>query len=186
MNVLSIVGVALALSMDAFAVSVGLSIARNGLDRGQGFRLALHFGVFQSVMPILGWAAGRSLVRLIGAYDHWAAAALLVFVGGKMIVESFHKEEHILREKRDMTRGFSLILLSVATSLDALAVGLSFGALRWPILAPAGIIGAVCAMVTAAGTKIGPVLGKFAGKWAELAGGTVLILIAVKILIDHL
>ena len=186
MNVLFVLGVALALAMDAFAVAVGLSLARDGLRGAQSLRLAFHFGLFQFVMPIAGWAASQTVIKLIATYDHWIAAGLLVFVGGKMIVESFHKEERIERKAADATRGFALILLSVATSLDALAVGLSFGALRVPILLPAAVIGLVCFSVTMAGTKIGPWLGKLAGKWAEIAGGVVLLLIAVKILVEHL
>jgi putative Mn2+ efflux pump MntP len=186
MNVLFVLGVALALAMDAFAVAVGLSLAGDGLRGAQSLRLAFHFGLFQFVMPIAGWAAGQTVIKLIATYDHWIAAGLLVFVGGKMIVESFHKEERIERKAADATRGFALILLSVATSLDALAVGLSFGALRVPILLPAAVIGLVCFSVTMAGTKIGPWLGKLAGKWAEIAGGVVLLLIAVKILVEHL
>ena len=186
MNVLFILGVALALAMDAFAVAVGLSLAGGGLHGARSFRLAFHFGLFQFVMPIAGWAAGQSVIKLIADYDHWVAAGLLVFVGGKMIVESFHKAEEIERKGADATRGFSLILLSLATSLDALAVGLSFGALRVPILIPAAVIGIVCFAVTLAGAKIGPWLGKLAGKWAEIAGGVVLLLIAAKILVEHL
>ncbi len=185
MNFFFVLGVALALSMDAFAVSIGLSLAPSGLTRSQTFRLAFHFGLFQFVMPVLGWAAGRSIIRLIESYDHWVAAGLLVFVGGKMIIESFHKEEHLERKTRDVTKGLSLLVLSLATSLDALAVGLSFAALRVPIVYPAVIIGVVCFTITAIGTKVGPVFGKLAGKWAEMAGGAVLILIAVKILLDH-
>jgi len=186
MSLLFILGIALALAMDAFAVALGLSLARDGLRGAQSFRLAFHFGLFQFAMPIAGWAAGQTVIKLIAAYDHWVAAGLLVFVGGKMIVESFHKEEKIERKAADVTRGFSLILLSVATSLDALAVGLSFGALRVPILLPAAVVGLVCFAVTLAGAKIGPWLGKLAGKWAEIAGGVVLFLIAAKILVEHL
>lgn len=186
MSILYVLGVALALTMDAFAVAVGLSLSRDGLRGASSLRLAFLFGLFQFVMPIAGWAAGQTVIKFIAAYDHWLAAGLLVFVGGKMIAESFHKEEEIERKAADVTRGFPLILLSVATSLDALAVGLSFGALRVPILLPAAIIGVVCFSVTMAGTRIGPWLGKLAGKWAEIAGGVVLLLIAVKILADHL
>jgi putative Mn2+ efflux pump MntP len=186
MSIFYVLGVALALSMDAFAISVGLSLSRDGLRGARSLRLASLFGLFQFMMPIAGWTAGQTVIRLIAAYDHWIAAGLLVFVGGKMVLESFHKEERIERKAADVTRGFSLILLSVATSLDALAVGLSFGALRVPILLPAAVIGVVCFTVTLAGTKIGPLLGKLAGKWAEIAGGVVLLLIAVKILAEHL
>jgi len=185
-SVAYILGVALALSMDALAVSIGLSLSKKGLSGARSLRLASLFGLFQFMMPIAGWAAGKSVVALIAAYDHWIAAGLLVFVGGKMIVESFHKEEEMERKEGDVTKGFALILLSVATSLDALAVGLSLGALRVPILLPAAVIGVVCFSVTMAGARIGPWLGRLAGKWAEIAGGVVLLLIAAKILVEHL
>ena len=186
MSFIYILGVALGLSMDAFAVSVGCSLSRAGLKRAGALRMAAHFGLFQFVMPILGWAAGRSVIGLIQSFDHWIAAGLLVFVGGKMIVEAFRKEEELICEVQDRSKGWPLVVLSFATSLDALAVGLSFGALGVPVLLPAAIIGVVCFSVTLAGAKIGPVIGKLAGEWAEAAGGVVLILIAVKILIEHL
>lgn len=186
MSVFYIFGVALALSMDAFAVSIGLSLSKDGLRGARAVRLASFFGLFQFMMPIAGWAAGRSVVALIAAYDHWIATGLLVFVGGRMIFESFHKEDEMERKTADVTKGFALLLLSVATSLDALAVGLSLGALRVPIIFPAAVIGVVCFSVTMAGSKIGPWLGKLAGKWAEIGGGVVLLAIAAKILIEHL
>ncbi|MGA2586652.1 MAG: manganese efflux pump MntP family protein [Candidatus Aminicenantales bacterium] len=186
MSFFFVLGVALSLAADAFAVSVGLSLGRSGLTRRQSFRLAFHFGLFQFMMPVAGWAAGRSFVGLIGGFDHWVAAALLVFVGGKMIVESFHEEKRSERKAVDATRGFSLVVLSLATSLDALAVGFSLAALHVPIVYPAAVIGVVCFSITLIGTRIGPGLGKIAGKWADIAGGAVLILIAIKILIDHL
>lgn len=186
MSFIYILGVALGLSMDAFAVSVGCSLSRRGLSSGGALQMAAHFGLFQFVMPILGWAAGRSVIGLIQSFDHWVAAGLLVFVGGKMIVEAFRKEEELICEVRDRSKGWPLIVLSLATSLDALAVGLSFGALGMPVLLPATIIGVVCFSMTMAGAKIGPAIGKLAGEWAEAAGGVVLILIAVKILFEHL
>jgi putative Mn2+ efflux pump MntP len=187
MSFLYILGVALGLSMDAFAVSVGCSLSRSGLSGKGALRMAAHFGGFQFVMPILGWAAGRSVITLIQGFDHWVAAGLLVFVGGKMIVEALRKEEEeFVCEVRERTKGWPLIVLSFATSLDALAVGLSFGALGVPVLLPAAVIGAVCFSVTLAGAKIGPVIGKLAGEWAEAGGGIVLILIAIKILFEHL
>ncbi len=171
--------------MDAFAVSIGLSLMDKGLTSGQTFRLSFHFGLFQFIMPVLGWAAGRNVLKYIATYDHWVAAGLLVFIGGRMILESFHKERPA-KKGSDPTRGFSLILLSVATSLDSLAVGLSLAALHVPVLYPAAVIGVVAFAVTLTGTKIGPVLGLLIGKRAEFAGGLVLVLIAVKILADHL
>jgi len=182
-----IVGIAVALALDTFAVSIGVAVGLKGLSTAQSFRLALHFGLFQFLMNIAGWAAGENIVRLIGHYDHWIAFALLAAVGGKMIRESFEGGKG--GEKKyasDPTRGFRLAILAVATSIDSLAVGLSFGALQVAILYPAAVIGVVTFLISALGCKIGPFLGRLAGKRAELGGGVVLLLIGFKILIDHL
>ncbi|MDD8026302.1 MAG: manganese efflux pump MntP family protein [Acidobacteriota bacterium] len=188
MSLLVVLGLALALAMDAFAVAVGVGLSMRGCSSRQTFRLAFHFGLFQFAMPILGWAAGRTVVGLIRDYDHWLAAGLLVFIGGKMMVEALR------REKRgsggaigsDPTRGGRLVILSLATSIDALAAGLGLAALGVPVVYPALVIGVVAFALTAVGAKLGPLAGRWAGKWAELAGGLVLIGIAAKILFDHL
>ncbi len=179
-------GLALALAMDAFAVSLGLACALKGLTSSQSFRLALHFGLFQFGMPIVGWFAGTRLLGLIGRVDHWVAAGLLAFVGGRMIYESFHLSEEEKAGRPDQTRGKPLFVLAVATSIDSLAVGLSLGVVAVPVFVPALIIGIVCFVVTLAGAKIGPVVGRALGKRAELAGGLVLIGIGVRILVEHL
>jgi putative Mn2+ efflux pump MntP len=181
-----VLGIALALAMDAFAVSIGLGLSLRPATRRQTFRLAFHFGLFQLLMPILGWGAGERLIRSIQAYDHWVALALLAAVGGKMIVESLRKAERGNFESRDPTRGLSLIVLSVATSIDALAVGLSLAALGVSIVVPAVIIGIVASAMTVIGMRAGPVVGKVIGKRAELLGGLVLIGIGIKILADHM
>jgi len=182
-----LLAIALALAMDTLAVAIGVSLSLKGCTRSQTLRLAGSFALFQFLMPVAGWAAGRTVVSLINSFDHWIAAGLLVFVGGRMIVEAFgRKEPGEAAACPDKTRGGHLLLLSLATSIDALAVGLSFGALRTPILYPAAVIGAVTFAVSAAGTKIGPLLGRWVGKWAELAGGLVLLAIAAKILVEHL
>jgi putative Mn2+ efflux pump MntP len=185
-SLLVLLGVAVGMAMDTFAVAVGLSCSSRGLDRRQGLRVALSFSLFQILMPFLGWAAGEIALKRIQAYDHWIAAGLLVFVGGKMLVEFIRGEDESGDRDGDPTRGASLLLLSLATSMDALAVGLSFGALRTPILVPALVIGLVTFVITFAGTKIGPAIGRVAGRWADLAGSLVLLGIAAKILIDHL
>ncbi len=185
MSFVLILGVALALAMDAFAVSLGLGLSLKPVTSGQTFRLASSFGLFQFLMPVLGWAAGETLVRHIEKYDHWVAFALLLGVGGKMIFESFRPEKDSGSGRSDPTRGASLLVLSVATSLDALAVGLSLAALRVAIVFPAVVIGIVAFAMTVTGMKIGPALGKVIGRRAELLGGTVLLLIGIKILIDH-
>lgn len=183
-----VLALALALAMDAFAVAIGVSLVMRGCSPRQSLRLALSFGAFQFAMPILGWAAGRTVDRYIRDYDHWIAAGLLVVVAARMIHGAFKDKT---KEDRgascpDLTRGGHLWLLSIATSLDALAVGLGLAALGASVVTPAAVIGLVCFALTLAGTRIGPVLGKWAGKWAEAAGGVVLLAIAAKILIDHL
>jgi manganese efflux pump family protein len=147
-----------------------------------GFRLSFHFGLFQFMMPIVGWAAGTTFVRFIEGYDHWIAFGLLAYVGGKMIKEAFEKEREI---GADPTRKWTLVMLAIATSIDALAVGLSLALLKVPILYPSLIIGVVAAGMTAAGLALGSRLGKF-GKRMELIGGLVLIGIGLRIVIEHL
>lgn len=186
MNILVILGIALALAMDAFAVALGLGLSLKPATGRQTFRLAFHFGLFQFVMPIVGWAAGETLVRRIERCDHWVAFVLLVIVGARMTFESFRKEEEQGPERPDPTRGVSLLVLSVATSLDALAVGLSLAALRVAIVFPAAVIGIVALAMTTLGMRLGPALGKVIGRRAELLGGAILILIGLKILADHL
>lgn len=181
-----ILGMALALAMDAFAVSVGLGLSLNPATAGQTFRPTASFGLFQFIMPILGWAAGERIIGYIEHFDHWVAFALLIGVAGHMIFGSFRSEKEDGRQKRDPTTGLPLLVLSMATSLDALAVGLSLAALHVAIVFPAAVIGIVAFGLTVAGIKLGPLLGRVVGKRAELAGGAVLILIGVKILIDHL
>jgi len=185
-SLLLILGIALALAMDAFAVSIGLGMSLKPATGGQTFRLASSFGVFQFVMAVLGWSAGETLIRHIEKYDHWVAFALLLGVGGKMIYESLEPEKDSKAERSDPTRGVSLLVLSVATSLDSLAVGLSLAALRVPIVFPAVVIGIVAFTMTVIGMKLGPAVGRIIGRRAELLGGVVLILIGVKILVEHL
>jgi len=181
-----VLGIALGLAMDAFAVTLGLGCSRRGLTRGQSFRLAGHFGLFQLVMPIIGWAGGMSVERHIRSFDHWVAFGLLAFVGGKMIVESFRSESKEDCPAGDPSRGSRVYLLSLATSIDALAVGLSLAVLEVPILYPAAVIGVVAFGMTVLGGRLGPILGRVVGRRAELAGGVILILIGTKILADHL
>jgi len=189
MNFTLVIGLALALAMDAFAVAVGIGLTMRGCTPRQSLRLSLHFGVFQFFMPLAGWAAGRTVSRIIRDFDHWIAAGLLVFVAGKMILEALRRKGHTPDEAatcRDPTRGGSLVMLSLATSIDALAVGLGLAALRVPVVYPAAVIGAVAFLLTLAGTRLGPLLGRWAGKSAEFAGAIVLLAIAAKILVDHL
>jgi putative Mn2+ efflux pump MntP len=185
-SLVTVLGIALALAMDAFAVTLGIGAALKRLAPVQTLRLAVSFGLFQFGMPLLGWAAGRSVLPLIEAVDHWVAAGLLFIVGGRMVYDSFRTRETGRQGSQDPTRGLNLLILALATSIDALAVGLSLAMLSVPILYPALVIGAVAFAATLLGARLGPVLGRLAGKRAELAGALVLFAIAVKILIDHL
>lgn len=186
MSFLVLLGLALALAMDAFAVSLGLGVSRDRFSSLQTLRLSLSFGIFQFLMPVIGWGVGTTVVGLIDRYDHWVAFILLVGVGGRMGYQSLYPGKTIPVRRSDPTRGFSLFILSVATSLDALAVGLSLAALHVAILYPAVVIGIVAFLMTVIGMKLGPLFGRAAGKRAELVGGLLLILIGVKILTDHL
>ena len=186
MNFFYIFSIALALAMDAFAVSIGISLSQKKLMVHQTLRLAFSFGLFQFLMPILGWLAGKSILVYIHTVDHWIAFFLLGFIGAKMIYESFSETEFKRGSKTDSTRGLPLLVLSIATSIDALAVGLSFAVLSVSVIPASIIIGLVAFVMSVIGVKIAPVLGKIVGKGAELAGGMVLIAIGIKILVDHM
>jgi len=176
---------AVALAMDCFAVSLAIALAVGKPSKQQTFRLALNFGSYQFFMPVVGWLAGRGLLEYIQGFDHWVAFGLLAFIGGKMIYES----TVIGRDREDgsdPTRGLSIIMLSLATSIDALGVGVSLGVLGVEIMYPAMVIGSVSFVLTCVGMKTGPIAGRLFGKWVEAAGGLVLILIGIKILCEHI
>lgn len=184
MSLVTIFLLAVGLGIDAFSVAIGIGAANTKKSWAPVLRLSLAFGIFQFVMPLAGWLAGSTVVSLIDNFDHWIAFALLALVGGKMIWEGFEKEGD--EEKADQTRGWPLFLLSIATSIDALAVGFSFSLLKNPILFPAVIIGVVCFLMTAVGMIFGKGLARIFGKKVEILGGLVLIAIGVKILMGHL
>jgi putative Mn2+ efflux pump MntP len=183
MDLITIFILAIGLSVDAFSVAIGIGAANTKRSWSPMLRLAAAFGLFQFAMPIAGWLAGQTVVDIISDYDHWIAFALLTYVGGKMVWEGFENEND--EEKADQTRGLPLLLLSIATSIDALAVGFSFSILKVPILFPSTIIGIVCFLMTAIGMMFGKVLARIFGKKVEIFGGIVLIGIGIKILIDH-
>ena len=185
MSHLILIGIALGLAMDAFSVAIGVSIALGGTSRRQTFRLAWHFGLFQGLMPILGWAAGTSVRPWIEGWDHWLAFVLLAVVGGRMIFESL-RADNGEPARTDPTRGWSLVVLSIATSIDALAVGLSFAALGVKVWIPSAIIGLTAGVMTLLGTLGGRALGARFGLRMAVVGGFVLIAIGVWILLEHL
>lgn len=184
-DTLTILGIALGLAMDALAVALATGLALGDVSARQTFRLSFHFGLFQFLMPVVGWMAGLSIEAWIGGYDHWVAFGLLAAIGGKMIYESMTAMEEA-QERRDPTRGTSLVVLSVATSVDALAVGISLGLLHVRIWYPAVVIGIVASALTAGGMHAGRRLGSAFGKRMEIVGGLVLVGIGVKILLSHL
>jgi manganese efflux pump family protein len=186
MSFILVLGVALALAMDCFAVSLGLACGSRGLDNRQAVRMAAFFGGFQFLMAVAGWLAGDKLLGLIRGFDHWVAFGLLALIGGRMIHESSGLSEEEKASRPDQTQGMRLLLLSMATSIDALAVGLSLGVIRSSILYPAAVIGVISFVLTMAGAKLGPISGRIAGRRAELLGGLILIGIGVKILVEHL
>jgi putative Mn2+ efflux pump MntP len=184
MDLLTLIGIAVALAMDAFAVALGAGLMLPKLTGRHLFRFGFHFGLFQALMPILGWLAGVSIRTYIEAFDHWLAFGLLSLVGGKMLWEAWHPDDQ-QTEPNDPTRGLSLVMLSIATSIDALAVGLSLAVLGVNIWLPALVIGLVAGSLTVAGMMLGRRLGQAWGKRVEIFGGLVLIAIGVKILVEH-
>ena len=184
MSLLSVLLIAVGLAMDALSVAVGLSLKFKWVSLRQFFRLSFHFGFFQFLMPILGWAAGARLGPFITDYDHWAAFLLLTFIGIKLIREPGGETDY--NKIQDPTRGRWLVLLSLATSMDALVVGLSLSFIGVSIWLPSLIIGAVAALFTLFGMYFGNKLrGKTTGYLGK-AGGVILIGIGIKILVEHL
>jgi putative Mn2+ efflux pump MntP len=184
LNFLEIFLIALSMSMDAFAVCLGAGAQVRTSGRRPVFRLAFHFGLFQFLMPVIGWFAGTTIVRYISAYDHWAAFGLLAFVGIRMIRSGFQADAG--EQNNDPSRGLTLVLLAFATSIDALAVGFSLGLVGVTILYPAVVIGVVTGLISWLGIFLGNRLGQKLGKRMEIIGGIVLILIGIRILLSHL
>ncbi len=180
----TILGLAVGLAMDALAVAVATGLLLGRPNHGHVLRLAFHFGLFQFLMPVVGWLAGRTVEVYIREVDHWVAFGLLAFVGGKMLWEACrHGDE---ARAGDPTRGWMLLVLSIATSVDALAVGLSMAFLHVSIWLPSVVIGLVAFAFTAAGVVLGARVGRTLGRWPEVVGGVVLLAIGAKILAEHL
>jgi putative Mn2+ efflux pump MntP len=182
---ITILVTAIGLSADCFAVALSLCISRQGLSFRRFIRFPVAFGLFQALMLVIGWLVGSGFVRFIAAYDHWLAFGLLAFIGGRMIWESFHDEDED-RAGRDISRWFTLLALSVATSIDSLAAGLGYAFLRVDIALAAATTGLTTFVITIIGHLIGNRVGALVGKRAEMAGGIILILIGLRILLEHL
>lgn len=185
MELINTLALAVALAMDAFAVSIASGVALRTVSARQTFRLAWHFGLFQAMMPVIGWSAGLTVRSRIEAYDHWIAFALLVFVAQGMFRSAFKGEQ--VADAKDPTKGMTMVMLSVATSIDALAVGLSLSMIDISIWTPALIIGLVAGTFTTAGMHLGKVIGNMGqvSRWAETTGGVVLLAIGLNILREH-
>ncbi|MBU0729108.1 MAG: manganese efflux pump MntP family protein [Proteobacteria bacterium] len=181
----SILLIALALAVDAFSVALAAGISLPEVGHRHTFRLSWHFGLFQGLMNILGWAAGLSIRNFIESYAHWVAFILLAIVGVRMIIEARRDKQDA--SKTDPTRGKMLVFLSIATSIDSLAVGISFSLLQISIWIPALVIGIVAALFTAVGLHLGNYAKSLTriGSWAEVMCGFLLIFLGLKILYDH-
>ncbi len=169
--------------MDATAVAMGVGANLDPWRTRTILRLSLHFGLFQFFMPLIGWGIGEVVSAWIGRYDHWLAFALLVGVAGHMVYESRRPPEI---PRNDPTRGITLVLLSLATSIDALAVGLSLAVLKLPVLYASGVIGVVAFLLSGIGGALGHATRKFFGRGAHIAGAVMLVAVAVRILLTHL
>lgn len=184
MDTLSILVLAVGLSMDCVAVAIASSLGIKGINAKQAITMGIFFGGFQALMPVIGWVLGASLIEVISAFDHWVAFGLLLVIGLKMIYEAFKREGK--ESEGDPLRIKALIVMAVATSVDAMAVGLSYSLLGVSIVVPALLIGIVCFALSSIGALVSGRLGAASSKWARLLGGSVLILIGIRILVEHL
>jgi putative Mn2+ efflux pump MntP len=179
----AVIVVAVGLAMDAVAVCIAAATAGHASNKRAVFRLAFHFGLFQFVMPVVGWFFGSLVDRYVKGLDHWIAFALLAFVGGRMVWAAFHSGE--TAQRTDPTRGWTLLMLSTATSLDALAVGMSLALAGISVWYPSLLIGFITAGLCLLAIVLGNRLRAVFTRWAEIVGGVVLIAIGVWILVGH-
>lgn len=176
--------ISFSLAMDCFAVSLGIGSSPLPTTWRSTFRVAFHFGLFQFLMALLGWLLGSTIIDFIAGFDHWIALALLVWVGGRMIREGLSKEEeHDFHQ--DPSRGRELIMLSIATSIDSLGVGLSMALLKSGIITTGLWIGLASLILSMLGMQLGNQLSRHFGKGVEVLGGLILILIGLRIFLTH-
>jgi putative Mn2+ efflux pump MntP len=183
MDMLTIILIAIGLAMDAFAVSIAKGITISNHRKKTALVMATFFAVFQMFMPVIGWFAGLGLEELISEIDHWIAFGLLVLIGARMIYDSTKREDP---QREGNLHLPTLLTLSVATSIDALMVGLSFAFLQTTIVIPIIIIGIVTFLLSYVGFHFGNVVGNMLGSRIKALGGVILIGIGVKILLEHL
>lgn len=183
MGIIEIFLISIGLAMDAFAVSVCKGLSMKKLDIRKAIIIALYFGVFQALMPALGYLLGHAFQNLVTTIDHWVAFILLSFIGGKMIKDSFTEENDKANDNVDFK---SMIILAIATSIDALAVGITFAFLNTNLISSISIIGIVTFVLSLIGVNIGNKFGNKLQNKAELTGGIILIAMGIKILLEHL
>ena len=176
--------IAMGLAMDAFAISLGAGASRQAVGGRAEFRLSFHFGLFQFMMPVLGWFLGVRIATILSTVDHWIAFALLVFVGVRMILSGWDSDGESV--SADPSRGLTLVMLAVATSIDAFAIGLSLGMLRIKIWYPSVVIGIVTSGLSLMGLRLGTRFGTRLGTRMEIVGGVLLSLLGFRILFSHL
>lgn len=175
------------LAMDAFAVSICKGLGMSKVNKKQTVVIGLFFGGFQALMPFIGWLLGSRFEQYITSIDHWIAFVLLAFIGGKMIVEALGaKEEDVVEEYDTPLKIRELFVLAVATSIDALAVGITFAFLKYPIIEAITIIGITTFIISLAGVCVGNFFGSKYKSKAELVGGSILVLLGLRILLTHL
>lgn len=186
MSIFELLLIGIGLSMDAFAVSVCKGLAMQKYNWKKATLLAVFFGAFQALMPLLGWFLGSQFRRNIVSVDHWIAFGLLTLIGGQMIYECFREEEEDLEEENDL-QILQVLILAVATSIDALAVGITFALLPGTnIYVSVSLIGCITFLLTYLGVFVGNRFGNKYETKAQIAGGIILILIGLKILLEHL
>lgn len=184
MGIIEIILIAVSLAMDAFAVSICKGLSMKKMDWKKAIIIGLYFGIFQGGMPLIGYLLGVGFEESIKFIDHWIAFGLLAFIGGNMIKEALSKNDE--DEVDDSVDFKTMIVLAIATSIDALAVGVTFAFLNVNILLAVALIGIITFVISCIGVKLGNVFGDKYEKKAELAGGVVLVLIGLKILLEHL
>jgi manganese efflux pump family protein len=182
-SLLALIAVALALAVDAFSVGVAVGLTRRA--KRERFRLSFHFGLFQAIMPLLGALVGSALASRISAFDHWVAFGLLALIGGRMIAQALRGGDDV-ELRGDPTRGLRLVGLSVAVSIDALAVGFTLGVQDVSISFAVALIGVTAAALTLVGMLIAGAFASRLGRRAEIAAGCALVLIGAKIVLEHL
>lgn len=187
MDFLQISLIAIGLSMDAFAVSMCKGLGMKRLNRKHAFIIALFFGGFQALMPLIGWFLGTQFEQYIQSVDHWIAFGLLAYIGGKMLWDAIRssdgEEAQRVESKLDVKE---LVILAIATSIDALAAGITFAVLKTPIVPAVTLIGLITLALCFIGVSVGFRFGSRYEKAAQITGGVVLILIGLKILLEHL